>query len=319
MNVTDHFSLGQTIFFWAVAVVAVLCALGVAFSRKAVHAAVCMIGFMVALALIYVSQGAYFLGAVQVVVYTGAVMMLILFVIMLIGVAASDNYRRTRRGLRMGAWGLGIVGALLLAASLLTSHLPATGSVRGSTQHSNPVQLALSLFTDHLFTIQVTAVLLIIAEVGAIMLTNSDRLTKLFKQPETARAKMLEYAKGRHHPGQLPAPGVYAQSNSPDVPALSGETHGPVEVSVPRVLRARGQDRSIGEASPTAVARLRHDLEGDSPCGLHSLAASRAVGQSQAWGMAGSAAPHTLRQPGTRALISPSAPPQQEQEQQEAD
>lgn len=303
MNVTDQFSTGEAVFFWIVATLMVLAALGVAFSRKAVHSAVCMIGFMVGLAMIYVSQGAYFLGAVQVVVYTGAVMMLVLFVIMLVGVAASDNYRKTRLGLRVGAWVLGGVGAALLALTLIAAHLPEVGSVAGSARQSNPVQLALSLFTDHLFTIQVTATLLIIAEVGAIMLTHSDRLTKRFGQRETAVAKMLAYAKGRHHPGQLPAPGVYAQSNSPDVPALSGETHGPVELSVPRVLRARGQDRSIGEASPTAVAAARHDIRGDAAKGLHSIEASKAVGKSGAWGMSGPDVDHTLRQPGQREVV----------------
>ena len=150
------------------------------------------------------------------------------------------------------------------------------------------------------------ATLLIIAPVGAMLLTHSDRMTKLFNQEETAEAKMLEYGAGRHHPGQLPAPGVYAESNSPDVPAISGETHGPVADSVPRVLRATGQDRSIAEASPTTALALREDRSGDKSKGLHSLQASRSVKRSRAWGMAGDAAEHTLRQPGA-AEVAPTS------------
>lgn len=299
MNVTDQFSLGETAFFWVVATVMVLAAIGVATSKKAIHSAVCMVGVMLGLAMIYVSQGAYFLGAVQVVVYTGAIMMLILFVIMMVGVAASDNYMKTPVGLRIGAWVAGLAGAAILSGALIMASLPATGSVQvsGKAAESNPVALGLQLFTQHLFTVELAGVLLIIAPIGAMFLAQSDRLSKLFKQPETAEAKMLDYAGGRRHPGQLPAPGVYSQSNSPDVPALSGETLGPVESSVPRVLRATGQDRSIAEASPTTALAVREDRFGDPAQGLHSVEASRSVKRSRAWGMAGEEVERTLRQP----------------------
>ena len=71
-------------------------------------------------------------------------------------------------------------------------------------------------------------------------------------------------------PPGLPAPGVYARSNAADVPAVSGETLGPVEESVPRVLRVRGLERSIGEVDrevAQALALARSDGQGDSPFG----------------------------------------------------
>lgn len=303
MNVTDHFSLGESVFFWVVATIMVLAAIGVATSKKAIHSALCMVGVMLGLAMLYISQGAYFLGVVQVVVYTGAIMMLILFVIMMVGVAASDHYTKTPLGLRIGAWVAGITGAALLAGALIVANLPGTGSVDTSaTSPSNPVALGVSLFTDHLLSVEIVATLLIIAPTGAMLLTHSDRLTRLFKQEETAEAKMLDYAAGRRHPGQLPAPGVYAESNAPDTPALSGETLGPVAESVPRVLRATGQDRSIAEASPATALAVREDLHGDRTKGLHSLEASRSVASSAAWGMAGAPVERSLRQPGSHQL-----------------
>ena len=66
-------------------------ALGLIFSKKAVHAALCLCAVMICLALFYMAQGAVFLGIVQIVVYTGAVMMLFLFVLMLIGVDAATR------------------------------------------------------------------------------------------------------------------------------------------------------------------------------------------------------------------------------------
>ena len=151
------FSTGQTVFFWVAAVCMVALALGVLFCRTAVHSAVCMVGVMLFLAMMYASQGAYFIGVVQVVVYTGAVMTLILFIIMMVGVAASDNYLRTRRFLRWGAFCAGGFGALLVAVMLVKAYLPKFGEVpdmptaapQGATD-SNPVKIAMSLFTEHI-------------------------------------------------------------------------------------------------------------------------------------------------------------------------
>ena len=147
--------------------------------------------------------------------------------------------------------------------------------------------------------------LLITAAVGAMLLTHSDRLTPKADQFETARNKMRAFAEKGARIGQLPAPGVYAQSNAADVPAVSGETLGPVEESVPRVLRVRGLARTIGEVTPEvseqlALARTETaatDAIDESP---YTIGRTPDVPRSGAFGMPGADAPTGLAQPRAR-------------------
>ena len=83
--------------FWVFATVAVIGALGTVAMRKAVHSAIMLAMTMIVIAVLYIMQGALFLGVVQIVVYTGAVMMLFLFVLMLVGVDSSDSLTETIR------------------------------------------------------------------------------------------------------------------------------------------------------------------------------------------------------------------------------
>lgn len=303
------FTVGQTVFFWVAAVIMVALALGILFCRTAVHSAVCMVGVMLCLAMMYASQGAYFIGVVQVVVYTGAVMTLILFIIMMVGVAASDNYLRTRRYLRWTAFCAGGFGALMLAVMLVKAYLPKFGEVpdmptaatEGSTD-SNPVKIAMSLFTEHIYTMEVIGCLLIIAVVAAVSLTHGDRLHKPFKQPETAQARMEDYAKRGIHPGQQPIGGVYQTTNATDTPNISGEDQRAITTSVSAALRARNADRSLGEAAPHLVEKIRADLGANPEQGLHSTQASQAVAKSGAWGMSGDDAPQGLNAPKNRVI-----------------
>ena len=96
-------STGEGVQFWVLGVVAVLGALGVVCATKAVYSALFLAVTMIVLAVFYMAQGALFLGVVQVVVYTGAVMMLFLFVLMLIGVDSAESLRETIRGQRLSA------------------------------------------------------------------------------------------------------------------------------------------------------------------------------------------------------------------------
>ena len=88
-----HTSTTEAVLFWVLGTVAVLGAIGVVAAPKAVYSAMFLATTMIVLAIFYIAQGALFLGVVQVVVYTGAVMMLFLFVLMLIGVDSSDARR----------------------------------------------------------------------------------------------------------------------------------------------------------------------------------------------------------------------------------
>ena len=100
---------GEQVMFWILAPIAVMASLGLVFARKAVHAALGMALTMIILGVFYIAQGADFLGVIQIFVYTGAVMMLFLFVIMLIGVDASDSLIETLKGQRWAA-GLLVLG-----------------------------------------------------------------------------------------------------------------------------------------------------------------------------------------------------------------
>lgn len=229
----------------------VACALGVLFFKKAAHSVICMVGVMLGLAVLYIANSAPFLGVAQIVVYTGAIMMLFLFVIMLIGIGTSDDYARQSRGAIVAAV-LGGLGLIVIITTAILKAVPAAHKPVEVDPYSNqPItDLAITLFQEHWLSMELAGGLLITAAVGAMLLTHSDRLTPKADQFETARNKMRAFAEKGARIGQLPAPGVYAQSNAADVPAVSGETLGPVEESVPRVLRVRGLARTIGEVTP---------------------------------------------------------------------
>ena len=112
--------------FWILAPVMVLAALGLLFVRKAVHAAMLLAVVMISLAVLYAVLEAPFLFAVQIIVYTGAILMLFLFVLMLVGVDASDSVVETIKGQRL----LASVGGLLLGVVLVVA-LSQTRARRG--------------------------------------------------------------------------------------------------------------------------------------------------------------------------------------------
>lgn len=302
---TAEFSIAETILFYVTAVIMIACAVGMALAKQAAHSAIFMVGVMLGLAVLYFSQGALFLATVQVVVYTGAIMILFLFVLMLVGVAASDNYQKTSRGLRSIAWGCGLAGGAVLVAAFIAAELPRTGALSYDGKVTNPVAVAFEIFSHHVFTMELTGALLILAAIGAVTLTHSDVLTTVMKQPETAEAKMQAYKASGRHPGQLPAPGVYATTNAPNVAAVSGIDGEPIRESVPRVVRAQGGERPLAEAAPQVVMRAKADRSAYPEKGMHSIKASQSVEQSQAWGMPGLKDNETaLGQPPTRSVAA---------------
>src|SRR5216683_1318270 len=105
----------MTVAFWILAVIAVAAALGMVLARHAVHCALMLAIVMLTLAVMYAMQGAPFLAFVQVIVYTGAVLMLFLFVLMLVGVSSADSLKETIRGQRLAAGLAGILMIVLLA------------------------------------------------------------------------------------------------------------------------------------------------------------------------------------------------------------
>lgn len=301
-------SVGEIILFVCAAIVMIVCALGVLFCKKAAHAAICMVGVMLGLAVLYLANNVPFLGVAQVVVYTGAIMMLFLFVIMLISIGNTDDYARQSHGAIIAATAGG-AGMILIVTTAVLKSVPATHSPSNADPYSDqPItDLAILLFQEHWLSMELAGGLLIIAAVGAMLLTHSDRLVAKATQAETARNKMRAFKEKGARIGQLPAPGVYAQSNAADVPAISGETLGPVEESVPRVLRVRGLTRTIGEVAPEVSAQLTlarteapatEDAEEESP---YTIGRTLNVARSGSFGMPGAPAPTGMAQPRPRS------------------
>jgi NADH-quinone oxidoreductase subunit J len=167
------------------------------------------------LGVFYVVQEAPFLGAVQIIVYTGAIMILFLFVLMLVGRDTSDSVVETLRGQRVAAIVLGIGFAGLVGAGIAeaTRDTPVTGleGVQGGAADGNVQAIAELLFTRYLLAFEITSALLITAAVGAMVLAHTEREPGTRQsQKELSRARFL----AQDHPQTLPGPGVYARANS---------------------------------------------------------------------------------------------------------
>lgn len=236
LSETGQTSTAEAILFWCLAPIMVLAGIGLLVVKKAVHAALLVITIMISLAILYIAQGAVFLGMVQVVVYTGAVMMLFLFVLMLVGVDGSDSLVETIRGQRWIALLAGAGLACVLVGVVATAVYEAKGFTPEAV-NNNPTGIAAILFGQYVFAFEVVGALLVTAALGALVLTHRQRLVPRVGQKERADARVAAGATLT----PLPAPGVYARHNAMDVPAL-GPDGRPLESSVPRVLRIRGQE-----------------------------------------------------------------------------
>ena len=239
--------------FYILAPIMVLAALGILFVRKAVHAALLLAVVMISLAILYAALEAPFLFAVQIIVYTGAILMLFLFVLMLVGVDASDSVVETIRGQRFFA----ILGGLILGVTLVVGVSQISlGTVVGLDQANgagNIPALADILFSRYVFAFETTSALLITAAVGAMVLAHRERLEPKATQASLAAQRMQDYALSGKHPGPLPTPGVFARHNAVDTPALLPDGT-PSELSVSRVLTAREQNVA-GLPAPGVYAR----------------------------------------------------------------
>jgi NADH-quinone oxidoreductase subunit J len=256
---------GETALFWILAPVMVVGALGLLFAKKAVHAALCMATVMVSLGVVYFAQDAPFLGGVQIFVYTGAVMMLFVFVLMLVGVDSSDSLIETIKGQRVAATllGLGTVAALLAVLGNVV-HGPVVGMDQANAD-GNVGAIAARIFGRYVWAFEVTGALLLTAALGAMVLAHRERLTPKPTQKELSVKRIREGVVK----APLPAPGVFARHNAVDTPALLPDGT-PSELSVSRVLTARGQNLSAVERAgeiKTIEAELLSPL-GDEPTDL---------------------------------------------------
>ncbi|MCM2578372.1 NADH-quinone oxidoreductase subunit J [Streptomyces meridianus] len=250
-------STAETVQFWLLGTVAVLGALGTVLSKKAVHSALCLAGTMIVLAVFYLANGAYFLGIVQVVVYTGAIMMLFLFVVMLVGVTAADSLKETLKGQRLLTAVCGLGFGVLLIAGIGHASLRSFTGLGDANAGGNVQSLAALIFTKYVFAFEITGALLITAAVGAMVLTHRERIERAATQREQAAARVRS---GKQVP-PLPAPGVYARHNAVDIPGLLPDGT-PSELTVNPTLRSRGQIRDVsGEALSDLAALEQRSAE----------------------------------------------------------
>ena len=243
--------------FWLCGGLAVLGAIGMLISHKAVHSALWVALTMINLAVLYVLQSAPFLGVAQVVVYTGAVMMLFLFVLMIVGVDASDSLMETIKGQRR----VGILAGVILVIALVlllgnSFSIQAAELVNADSTYGGNVQgIAALLFGKYVLIFELTSALLITAAVGAMILAHKERTSP--RKTQAILAKEL-FASGNYK-GPLPAPGVYARHNSVDTPALLPD--GSVsEISLPGPIVARGAVKNINQSDLNEVQIISEGL-----------------------------------------------------------
>jgi NADH-quinone oxidoreductase subunit J len=227
-------STPEAVLFWVLAAVAVVGGIGVVAAPKAVYSAMSLASVMISLAVLYIAQDALFLGIVQVVVYTGAVMMLFLFVVMLIGVDLSESLVETIRGQRIAAIVTGIGFGVLLIAGIGNVSVAGFTGLAQANANGNVQGLAALIFTKYLWAFELTGALLITAALGAMVLAHRER----WERRKTQRELAEERFRAGGHPTTLPNPGVYARHNAVDVPARLPDGRGS-ELSVSAILQKR--------------------------------------------------------------------------------
>jgi len=245
----EAISAGEAWAFWILGPLAVLAAIAMVVARNAVHSALFLVLVMLCLGVFYVVQSGPFIGLAQIIVYTGAIMMLFLFVLMLVGRDASDSLIEVLRGQRVAAILLGIGFAGLVATAFYRALLdvPAQG-LETANARGNVHAIAEILFTRYIFAFEVTSALLITAATGAMILAHIERRRDQRQtQPERMRAR---FAPG-NYPAPKAGPGVYATSDSVATPARLPDGRYS-ERSVPQILPKR--QLTEAEAAPKGTA-----------------------------------------------------------------
>ena len=185
--------MSEVIVFVVAAIIVLSGAIGVVASRNPVHSALFLIQTLFGVAVLFVLQEAHFLAAVQIVVYAGAIVILFLFVIMLLGVDTADDWSvepiAGQRPLTV------IVGATLLGFGLVLVMVASdalTGAIRGGGERAldngftDIERIGRVLFTDYALSFEITAALLTVAVIGAVVLTRKQLRSELLEDLEVA-------------------------------------------------------------------------------------------------------------------------------------
>lgn len=164
--------------FLILGAIAVAGGMGVALLRNPVHAALSLVAVLLALAGIYFTLGAHFLGAIQIIIYAGAIMVLIIFVIMLLNVQDADPGGLDQLP-NLGPAALVAVLVLggALTAAVLAGTLPGPGPLEGAPalMGGTPAAVGGSLFRDHVVPLQIGGLILLVAMIGAVVLVRRDK------------------------------------------------------------------------------------------------------------------------------------------------
>jgi NADH-quinone oxidoreductase subunit J len=265
-RVVDTVTTGEAVAFWILGPLALAGALGMLFARNAVHSALWLVLTMLSLGVLYMVQQAPFLGFVQIIVYTGAIMMLFLFVLMLVGRDSSDSVVEVLRGQRLAATviGVGFAGIVVASVARALTDVEPVGLAQQNTQNGgNVANIGEALFTDYLFPFELTSALLITAAVGAMVLAFTSRTGKDAKK--TQRQLVEERFRG-DRPGSLPGPGVFATANSVATPALLPDGSVAAE-SLSELIETTARETledDVAEVSGTGHQADAHALKGES-------------------------------------------------------
>ncbi|RJQ77292.1 NADH-quinone oxidoreductase subunit J [Pseudonocardiaceae bacterium YIM PH 21723] len=214
--------MGEQVAFYVLGTGSLIGALGMLFARNAVHSALWLVLTMLNLGVLYMVGQAPFLGFVQIIVYTGAIMMLFLFVLMMVGRESSDSVVEVLRGQRLaaGVIGLGFAGLLVAALVRSLTQVKPIGLAQPNAQGGgNVANVGKLIFTDYLFAFELTSALLITAAIGAMVLAFNEKR----RRPAYAKSLQQELVEARfqgNRPSPLPGPGVFATANSVATPAL---------------------------------------------------------------------------------------------------
>jgi len=182
-------------------------AVGVIASTNPVHAALSLVGTLFGIAVLFVAQEANFLAAVQVIVYAGAIVVLFLFVIMLLGVDRYDDLEvEPLVGQRVAAAVVSLGILALTFGAIASTGYDATGAVVGFDEDVPDInRLGESLFTDYLFAFEITSILLVIAIVGSVLMSRRGRRGEEIVDPGQEErteeiAERMDEAERRAHP-----------------------------------------------------------------------------------------------------------------------
>lgn len=248
----DTIGLGETVAFWILGPLALAGGLGMVFARNAVHSALWLAQAMLCLGALYMVQQAPFLGFVQIIVYTGAIMMLFLFVLMLVGKESADSVVEVLRGQRVAA-ALGGIGLAVLLVAMLGRAFAGVAAaglvVVNSTGGGNVANLGRILYTDYLFPFELTSALLITAAVGAMVLAFTER----GKAGRLSQRERVEARIRGARPSPLPGPGVFATMDSVATPALLPDGS-PAPESLSGLLESTARDRLDDDVRSVAGA-----------------------------------------------------------------